>query len=108
MKGFIPVDKMKVPGARILTWPWLANSLHMCGQYFAIDSIERAPLSALGDTLAWLQGCRRAEAGVVAAPRTEAQRMAVQAEILRGRDWLVAYRLALSEWILVIDLPLWK
>lgn len=34
------VDKMKVPGARILTWPWLANSLHMCGQYFAIDSIE--------------------------------------------------------------------
>ena len=52
----------------------------------------------------------RAEAGVAAVPRTEAQRMAVRddcaeaqrtavrAEGPRGRDWLAAYRLALSEW----------
>ena len=54
----------------------------------------------------------RVEAGVVAAPRTEAQRMAVQDDCAgkeaqrtavwtegpRGRDWLAACRLALSEW----------
>ena len=40
----------------------------------------------------------RAEAGVVAVPRTEAQRTAVQTEAPRGRDRLAACRLALSEW----------
>ena len=66
----------------------------------------------------------RAEAGVVAAPRTEAQRMAVQKDCAerprgqlcgtavqaeaqrmavqtegpRGRHWLAACRLALSDW----------
>ena len=43
----------------------------------------------MGDTVAWLQKSR-AEAGVVAVLRTEAQRMAVQddcAERLRGRLW---------------------
>ena len=54
----------------------------------------------------------RAEAGVVAVPRTEAQRMAVRdgcaggeaqrtavwTEGPRGRDQLAACRLALSEW----------
>ena len=66
------------------------------------------------DTVAQLQESQ-AEAGVVAALRTEAQRtavrdgcaerprgqlcgMTVQTEGPRGRDWLVAYRLALSEW----------
>ena len=39
----------------------------------------------------------RAEAGVVAAPRTEAQRMAVWAEGPRSRDWLAACRTALSD-----------
>ena len=33
------VDKMKVPVARILTWPQLASSLHMCGHCAVIDSI---------------------------------------------------------------------
>ena len=64
--------------------------------------------------MAGLQGCRRAEAGVVAVRRTEAQRMAVwdncaegtrgrlcrtavQTEGPRGRDWLAECRLALSE-----------
>ena len=28
---YLGVDKMKVPVARILTWPWLAGSLHTCG-----------------------------------------------------------------------------
>ena len=52
----------------------------------------------------------RAEAGVVAAPRTEAQRTAVRngyaeawrtavrTEGPRGRDQVAAYGLALSEW----------
>ena len=46
--------------------------------------------------VAGLQGCKaageqsRAEAGVVAAPRREAQRMAVQAE--RSRGWLCRER----------------
>lgn len=33
------VDKMKVPAARILTWPWLASSLHLCEQYVVMDCI---------------------------------------------------------------------
>ena len=40
----------------------------------------------------------RAEAGVGAVLRTEAQGMAVQAERPRGRDRLAADRLPLSEW----------
>ena len=40
----------------------------------------------------------RAEAGVVAVPRTEAQRMAVWAERPRGRDQLAACRLIQSGW----------
>ena len=39
----------------------------------------------------------RAEAGVVTVPKTEAQRMAVQTEGPRGRAWLAACRLFLSE-----------
>ena len=34
------VDKVKAPMARILTWLWSACSLHMCGQYVAIDFIK--------------------------------------------------------------------
>ena len=49
---------MKVSVARILTWPWLTSSLHTCGQYMAVDSIKRAPPSALGMTR-W-QGCKAA------------------------------------------------
>lgn len=37
--GGVSVDKVKVPMARILTWPWLASSRHTCGQYIVIDSI---------------------------------------------------------------------
>lgn len=40
------VDKVKVPLARILIWPWLASSLHTCGQYVGTDSIKRALPSA--------------------------------------------------------------
>ena len=74
------MDKMRVPVARILTWPWLTSSLHTCGQYMIVDSISRAPPSALharhGGRAARLQESR-AEAGVVAAPRTEAHRTTV-------------------------------
>ena len=53
------VDKMRVPVARILTWPWLTSSLHTCGQYMAVDSIKRALPSALRTT--WWQGCKASE-----------------------------------------------
>nr|XP_036880053.1 uncharacterized protein LOC118973507 isoform X3 [Manis javanica] len=53
------VDKMGVPVARILTWPWLTSSLHTYGQYMTIDSIKRALPSALGATRQW-QGCKAA------------------------------------------------
>ena len=53
------VDKMRGPVAGILTWPWLTSSLHICGQYMAVDSIKRTPPSALGMT-GW-QGCKAAE-----------------------------------------------
>ena len=33
------MDKMKGPVARILTWPWLASSLNMCGPCIVIDSL---------------------------------------------------------------------
>ena len=47
--------------------------------------------------MAGLQGCRRAEAGVVAASRTETE-TAAGAERPRDRDWLAVCRLALSRW----------
>ena len=50
----------------------------------------------MADTVAWLQGCRRAETGVVAAWRTETE-TAAGAERPRDRDWLEC-RLALSRW----------
>ena len=87
---------MRVPVARILSWPWLTSSLHTSGQYMAVDSIKRSLPSALSMT-ARLQESR-AEAGVVAAPRTEAHRLAVQIKGPRDRDQLAACRLALSEW----------
>ena len=34
------MDKVKVPVARILTWPWLASSLHTCGQCVITDYIK--------------------------------------------------------------------
>ena len=115
---------MKLPVARILTWPWLARSLHRCGQYVAIDSIKRALSSTLGMTQ-W-QGCKAAgeqsrgwsggstedrgpedsragrEAWRMAVrdncASREAQRQGVQAGRPRGRDRLAACRLALSGW----------
>ena len=72
------VDKMRVPVARILTWPWLTSPLHTCGQF---DSMKRALPSALGTTR-W-QGCKAAgeqsrgwSGG--SAEKTEAQKMAVR------------------------------
>ena len=84
---------MRVPVARILTWPWLTSSLHTCGQHMTVDSIERALPSALGATQ-W-QGCKAAgeqsrgwsggsaenrgpEDGCTGQLCREAQRMAVQ------------------------------
>ena len=58
VSGRTGMDKMRVPVARILTWLWLTASLHTCGQYMAVDSIKRAPPSALGMT--WWQGCKAA------------------------------------------------
>ena len=49
---------MRVPMARILTWPWLASSVHRCGQYMAVDSIKRALSSAL--CMAQWQDCKAA------------------------------------------------
>ena len=97
------VDKMKVPVARILTWFWLARlarSLHTlmwaihC-YWFYIKSSNQCCGQHDG-TAARLQESR-AEAGVVAAPRTEAQRIAVRVARPRGRDQLAACRLTLSK-----------
>ena len=79
----------------------------------AVDSIKRAPPSALGMTQ-W-QGCKAAgeqskswrgdstedkgpEDGSAGRPCREARRTVVWTEGPIGRDQLVACRLALSEW----------
>ena len=56
------VDELRVPVDRILTWPRLISSLHTCDQYMAVDSIKNSSTQCSGqDTVAGLQGCRRAE-----------------------------------------------
>ena len=86
----LSVDKMRVTVARNLTWLWLTSSLHTCGHYMAVALYkELCPVlgARRGGRAARLQESR-AEAGVVAALRTEAQRMSVWdncAERPRGR-----------------------
>ena len=78
------VDKMKVSMARIITWPWLASSLHTCGWY-VIDSAQcsgrhngmaageqRWDCSG-GQTLRWRQGQRGPEAEMACCLQTHSE-----------------------------------
>ena len=114
------MNKIRVPVARLLTWPWLTSSLHTRGQYMAVDSIKRALPSAL-DMTRW-QVCKAAgeqdRGWSGGSTEGEAQRAGVQdgcAE--RHRGWLCRQRGPEAEtgllhadslWvneILVTDLP---
>ena len=101
IRGDIECRENESSVARILTWPWLACSLHVwaipCYWLYIKSSAQCSGLC----------GCRRAEAGAVAALRTESE-PAVGAESPEAETGLLHAHSLWVDRILVLDLPLWE